>query len=102
MLIFTINQKRLLNSIGHLVYWATLKRWKRLLMLFYDTHHNFFFTPETAVRSRWACRAIRRHSHGIRVCACTTLAHGSTSSHHDVRLGYDQKLWIRAEAAYPG
>jgi 2-polyprenyl-3-methyl-5-hydroxy-6-metoxy-1,4-benzoquinol methylase len=47
MLIFTINQKSLLNSIGHLVYWATLKRWKRLLMLFYDMHHNFFFTPET-------------------------------------------------------
>jgi len=47
MLIFTLNQQSLFNVIGHLIYRATLHRWKRLPMLLYDSYHNFFFTPET-------------------------------------------------------
>jgi 2-polyprenyl-3-methyl-5-hydroxy-6-metoxy-1,4-benzoquinol methylase len=47
LLVFTINQESLLNAIGHLLYRLTGMRWKHLMALFYDIHHNFFFSPET-------------------------------------------------------
>lgn len=47
LFVFTINQKSLLNSVGHLMYASTLGRWKHLMALFYDVHHNFFFSPAT-------------------------------------------------------
>lgn len=47
LLIFTINQESLLNSIGHMLYKLSLRRWKHLMALFYDIHHNFFFSTRT-------------------------------------------------------
>lgn len=47
LFVFTINQESLLNTVGHLLYRLTLRRWKHLMTLFYDIHHNFFFSPET-------------------------------------------------------
>lgn len=47
LLVFTINQASLLNTVGDLVYRATCRKWHRLMSLFYDIHHNFFFTPRT-------------------------------------------------------
>jgi 2-polyprenyl-3-methyl-5-hydroxy-6-metoxy-1,4-benzoquinol methylase len=47
LLVFTINQESLLNTIGHAMYRLSLKRWKRIMALFYDIHHNFFFSPRT-------------------------------------------------------
>ncbi|MGI8906732.1 MAG: class I SAM-dependent methyltransferase [Candidatus Sumerlaeaceae bacterium] len=45
--VFTINQQSLLNTVGHLMYRVTMNRWKHLMELFYDIHHNFFFSPKT-------------------------------------------------------
>jgi len=47
LFVFTINQESLLNFVGHLLYRLTLKKWKHLMALFYDIHHNFFFSPRT-------------------------------------------------------
>lgn len=47
LLIFTINQESLLTSVGHMLYKLSLNRWKHLMALFYDIHHNFFFSPPT-------------------------------------------------------
>lgn len=47
LLIFTINQESLLTGVGHMLYRLSLKRWKNLMALFYDIHHNFFFSPRT-------------------------------------------------------
>jgi 2-polyprenyl-3-methyl-5-hydroxy-6-metoxy-1,4-benzoquinol methylase len=45
--VFTINQQSLLNTTGQLLYRMSLRRWKHLMALFYDIHHNFFFSPDT-------------------------------------------------------
>lgn len=50
LFVFTINQKSLLTAVGHLLYQLSLKRWKHLMALFYDIHHNFFFSPRTITR----------------------------------------------------
>jgi 2-polyprenyl-3-methyl-5-hydroxy-6-metoxy-1,4-benzoquinol methylase len=47
LFVFTINQESLLNAVGHGLYRLTGKRWKHLMALFYDIHHNFFFSPRT-------------------------------------------------------
>jgi 2-polyprenyl-3-methyl-5-hydroxy-6-metoxy-1,4-benzoquinol methylase len=47
LLIFTINQESLLTGVGHMLYKLSLERWKHLMALFYDIHHNFFFSPRT-------------------------------------------------------
>lgn len=47
LFIFTINQESLLTSVGHMFYRLSLNRWKHLMALFYDVHHNFFFSPRT-------------------------------------------------------
>ena len=47
MVLFTINQRSLINEVGHLVYRATLGTWTRPLTLLYDIHHNFFFDAVT-------------------------------------------------------
>ena len=47
LLVFTINQESLLTTIGHILYKLSLNRWKHLMGLFYDIHHNFFFSPHT-------------------------------------------------------
>ncbi len=47
LLIFTINQESLLNLVGHALYRLSFERWGRLMTLFYDIHHNFFFSLRT-------------------------------------------------------
>jgi len=47
LLVFTINQESLLTSVGHKLCKLSLNRWKYLMALFYDIHHNFFFSPHT-------------------------------------------------------
>lgn len=47
LLVFTINQESLLTAVGHILYKLSLNRWKHLMGLFYDIHHNFFFSPHT-------------------------------------------------------
>jgi 2-polyprenyl-3-methyl-5-hydroxy-6-metoxy-1,4-benzoquinol methylase len=47
LLIFTINQESLLTATGHILYKLSLNKWKHLMGLFYDIHHNFFFSPRT-------------------------------------------------------
>ena len=47
LIVFTINQESLLSEVGHILYRLSLTRWKRLMTLFYYTHHNFFFSPRT-------------------------------------------------------
>lgn len=47
LLIFTINQESLLTAFGHLFYKLSLNRWEHLMTLFYDIHHNSFFSPQT-------------------------------------------------------
>lgn len=50
LLVFTINQESLLTTVGHILYKLSLNRWKHLMGLFYDIHHNFFFSPHTITR----------------------------------------------------
>lgn len=50
LFVFTINQESLLTAVGHLLYQLSFKRWKHLMALFYDIHHNFFFSPRTITR----------------------------------------------------
>jgi 2-polyprenyl-3-methyl-5-hydroxy-6-metoxy-1,4-benzoquinol methylase len=47
LVVFTINQESLLTVIGQILYKLSLNRWKHLMELFYDIHHNFFFSPHT-------------------------------------------------------
>lgn len=47
LVLFTINQRSLINRVGDLAYRGTLGRWRRPLLLLYDIHHNFFFDPRT-------------------------------------------------------
>jgi 2-polyprenyl-3-methyl-5-hydroxy-6-metoxy-1,4-benzoquinol methylase len=47
LFVFTINQESLLTAVGHLLYQLSFRRWKHLMALFYDIHHNFFFSPRT-------------------------------------------------------
>ena len=47
LIVFTLNQESLLTSVGHTLYRLSLSRWKHLMALFYDIHHNFFFSPRT-------------------------------------------------------
>ena len=47
LVVFTINQESLLTTIGQVLYKLSLNRWKHLMELFYDIHHNFFFSPHT-------------------------------------------------------
>lgn len=60
LLVFTINQESLLNLVGHALYRLSFERWGRLMMLFYDIHHNFFF-------SRGTLRNLLRRSGGLDV-----------------------------------
>jgi SAM-dependent methyltransferase len=60
LFVFTINQESLLNRVGHTLYRASLGRWKHLMTLFYDIHHNFFFSPDTI-------RAILRRAGNLEV-----------------------------------
>lgn len=47
LMIFTINQRSLINRIGHLLYSASLRAVRSPLVLLYDVHHNFFFDADT-------------------------------------------------------
>ena len=47
IMLFTIHQKSLINRIGHLLYLASLGRFRKHLVLLYDIHHNFFFDERT-------------------------------------------------------
>ncbi|HUO87266.1 MAG TPA: class I SAM-dependent methyltransferase [Thermoanaerobaculia bacterium] len=47
LMLFTINQRSLINRVGHLLYRASLDRFERLPTLLYDVHHNFFFDRRT-------------------------------------------------------
>ena len=47
LVLFTINQRSLINGVGDLVYRCTFGQWTRPLTLLYDIHHNFFFDAET-------------------------------------------------------
>ncbi|MBN1352374.1 class I SAM-dependent methyltransferase [candidate division KSB1 bacterium] len=47
LMIFTINQKSLINAVGHLIYALSFKKIVSPLVLLYDIHHNFFFNKRT-------------------------------------------------------
>lgn len=47
LMLFTINQRSLINRVGDLLYRASAGRWRKPLILLYDIHHNFFFDPRT-------------------------------------------------------
>ena len=47
VVVFTINQRSLINTTGHVVYKASFGRIRRPLELLYDVHHNYFFSPAT-------------------------------------------------------
>lgn len=47
LLVFTINQKSLINRVGHLLHAASAGAITRPLVLLYDIHHNFFFDRDT-------------------------------------------------------
>jgi SAM-dependent methyltransferase len=47
LVIFTINQKSLINRVGHLLHRASFGAASRPLVLLYDIHHNFFFDRRT-------------------------------------------------------
>ena len=44
LVVFTPNQGSLLTTVGQILYKLSLNRWKHLMELFYDIHHNFFFS----------------------------------------------------------
>ena len=50
LLVFTINQRSLINVTGEVVHRLTLGRARRPLELLYDIHHNFFFDAGTLGR----------------------------------------------------
>jgi SAM-dependent methyltransferase len=45
--VFTINQRSLINKVGHLIWRLSLGKVISPLAALYDIHHNFFFDPET-------------------------------------------------------
>lgn len=47
LMLFTINQRSLINRVGDLLYRASAGRWRKPLILLYDIHHNYFFDPRT-------------------------------------------------------
>jgi SAM-dependent methyltransferase len=47
LVVFTINQRSLINRIGHLLHRVTGGAAQRPLVLLYDIHHNFFFDRTT-------------------------------------------------------
>lgn len=47
LVIFTINQRSLINRLGDGLYRATLGRLEKVMVLLYDIHHNVFFDPDT-------------------------------------------------------
>ena len=47
VIIFTINQKSLINYVGHTLYKLSFNTFIRPLSLLYDIHHNVFFCRET-------------------------------------------------------
>jgi SAM-dependent methyltransferase len=47
VVLFTINQRSLINRVGHWIYRLSMGRLTRQLVLLYDIHHNWFFGPET-------------------------------------------------------
>jgi SAM-dependent methyltransferase len=47
LVIFTINQKSLINRVGHALHQISLGAARRPLVLLYDIHHNFFFDRKT-------------------------------------------------------
>jgi SAM-dependent methyltransferase len=47
LVVFTINQRSLINATGDLLHRITLGAVRRPLVLLYDIHHNFFFDAET-------------------------------------------------------
>lgn len=47
LMLFTINQRSLINRVGDLLYRASGRRWRKPLILLYDIHHNYFFDPRT-------------------------------------------------------
>ncbi len=50
LLVFTINQRSLINEVGDLLHRLTLGAVRRPLILLYDIHHNFFFDADTLGR----------------------------------------------------
>jgi SAM-dependent methyltransferase len=51
LLVFTINQRSLINKTGDMLHRLTLGAVSRPLILLYDIHHNFFFDEDTLGRS---------------------------------------------------
>lgn len=47
LMLFTINQRSLINRVGDLLYRASAGRLRKPLILLYDIHHNYFFDPQT-------------------------------------------------------
>jgi len=47
VVVFTINQRSLINQTGHLLHWISRGAVTRPLVLLYDIHHNFFFDRQT-------------------------------------------------------
>ena len=47
LMLFTINQRSLINRVGDLLYRASAGRWMKPIILLYDIHHNYFFDPRT-------------------------------------------------------
>lgn len=47
LILFTINQRSLINRVGDFLYRASAGRWTKPLILLYDIHHNYFFDPRT-------------------------------------------------------
>lgn len=47
IVIFTINQKSLINFIGHFLYRLSFRKLTSPLNLLYDEHHNYFFSQST-------------------------------------------------------
>jgi 2-polyprenyl-3-methyl-5-hydroxy-6-metoxy-1,4-benzoquinol methylase len=50
LVVFTINQRSLINRIGHGLHALSFGKIQRPLELLYDIHHNFFFDERTLVR----------------------------------------------------
>lgn len=51
VVIFTINQKSLINQIAHWLYFLTFKNFASPINNLYDIHHNFFFDIKTLIRA---------------------------------------------------
>ncbi|MCJ7812695.1 class I SAM-dependent methyltransferase [bacterium] len=49
VVIFTINQKSLINFVGHFLYKLSFNKVSHPLVLLYDIHHNFFFNQSTLI-----------------------------------------------------